>query len=133
MPTTPSPTNPTRIQASLRKAGANQHLVCRGTGLPAEKTWKTPRNRGSKGSMLDHTSGHLDQRVGERKQPHPERHPLCSRRQRVRLPDGTRSYRCGDDSNAHNRLLLSLAHAVGHPLETFGNPNLCLGGPLNLG
>ena len=23
----------------------------------------------------------------------------------------------------HNRFLLSLAHAVGHPLETFGNPH----------
>ena len=43
-----------------------------------------------------------------------------------------RSYWCGDKNNAHNRLLLSLAHAVGHPLETFGNPNLCKGGPLNL-
>ena len=32
----------------------------------------------------------------------------------------------------HNRFLLSLAHAVGHPLETFGNPALCKGGPLNL-
>jgi hypothetical protein len=27
---------------------------------------------------------------------------------------------------------LSLAHAVGHPLDTFGNPKLCEGGPLNL-
>jgi hypothetical protein len=43
-----------------------------------------------------------------------------------------RSYWCGDDNNAHNRLLLSLAHAVGHPLDTFGNPKLCEGGPLNL-
>ena len=34
---------------------------------------------------------------------------------------------------AHNRLLLSLAHAFGHKIKTFGNPNLCAGGPLNLG
>ena len=34
--------------------------------------------------------------------------------------------------SAHNRFLLSLAHAVGHPLETFGNPALCKGGPLDL-
>lgn len=33
----------------------------------------------------------------------------------------------------HNRFLLSLAHAVGHRLETFGNPTLCEGGPLSLG
>jgi len=34
--------------------------------------------------------------------------------------------------SAHNRFLLNLAHAVGHPLETFGNPALCKGGPLDL-
>ena len=32
----------------------------------------------------------------------------------------------------HNRLLLSLAHAFGHKLETFGNPTLSKGGPLAL-
>ena len=31
---------------------------------------------------------------------------------------------------AHNRLLLALAHAFGHELETFGNPQLCSGGVL---
>jgi hypothetical protein len=30
----------------------------------------------------------------------------------------------------HNRLLLALAHAVGHKLETFGKPELCSGGVL---
>jgi len=34
--------------------------------------------------------------------------------------------------SAHNRFLLSLAHAVGHPLETFGNSSLSQGGPLDL-
>jgi hypothetical protein len=34
---------------------------------------------------------------------------------------------------AHNRLLLSLAHAFGHPLKTFGNPDHCGAGPLALG
>ena len=32
----------------------------------------------------------------------------------------------------HNRLLLSLAHAFGHKLETFGNPTLSKDGPLAL-
>jgi hypothetical protein len=36
------------------------------------------------------------------------------------------------ENNAHNRFLISLAHAVGHPLETFGNPALSKGGPLDL-
>lgn len=30
----------------------------------------------------------------------------------------------------HNRLLLTLANAFGHPLERFGNPNFCAGGPI---
>jgi hypothetical protein len=30
----------------------------------------------------------------------------------------------------HNRLLLSLAHGMGHPLTTFGKPEFCEGGPL---
>jgi hypothetical protein len=33
----------------------------------------------------------------------------------------------------HNRLLLSLAHAFGHPIPQFGNPDFCVGGPLLLG
>ncbi len=32
----------------------------------------------------------------------------------------------------HNRLLLALAHAAGHELPAFGNPQLCEGGPLSL-
>ncbi len=30
----------------------------------------------------------------------------------------------------HNRLLLALAHGMGHRIERFGNPNFCGGGPL---
>ena len=41
-----------------------------------------------------------------------------------------RSMNC--ENSAHNRFLLSLSHAVGNPLETFGNPAFCQGGPLNL-
>jgi hypothetical protein len=33
---------------------------------------------------------------------------------------------------AHNRLWMSIAHAMGHPIPTFGNPKLCAGGPLDL-
>jgi hypothetical protein len=31
----------------------------------------------------------------------------------------------------HNRLLLSLAHGMGHPIKTFGNPDYCGAGPLS--
>lgn len=32
---------------------------------------------------------------------------------------------------SHNRLLLALAHGMGHRIERFGNPDFCAGGPLN--
>lgn len=32
----------------------------------------------------------------------------------------------------HNRLLISLAHGMGHHLERFGNPNFCVDGPLSI-
>ena len=35
------------------------------------------------------------------------------------------------DSVPHNRLLLSIAHQLGHRIDTFGNPNLCADGPLS--
>ncbi len=35
-------------------------------------------------------------------------------------------------SVAHNRLLLSLAHGFGHPIDSFGNPDFCGEGPLVL-
>ncbi|RFC46455.1 MAG: Protein of unknown function DUF1552 [Verrucomicrobia bacterium] len=37
------------------------------------------------------------------------------------------------DKVAHNRLWLSLAHSMGHPLESFGTAVHCEGGPLVLG
>ena len=36
------------------------------------------------------------------------------------------------DKTPHNRLWLSLAHAFGHQIETFGNAELSQGGPLSL-
>lgn len=33
----------------------------------------------------------------------------------------------------HNRLLMAIAHAMGHPVKTFGTEKYCQGGPLDLG
>lgn len=35
------------------------------------------------------------------------------------------------DNVPHNRLLLSLAHAMGHPIDRFGNPDQCQAGELS--
>ncbi len=34
------------------------------------------------------------------------------------------------DHVPHNRLLLSISEAMGHPVKTFGNPDYCGDGPL---
>jgi hypothetical protein len=36
------------------------------------------------------------------------------------------------EKEPHNRLYMALAHAVGHNIPTFGKPDLCQNGPLNL-
>ena len=36
------------------------------------------------------------------------------------------------DNIAHNRLWLSIAHAFGHRIETFGNRDHCQRGPIEL-
>lgn len=87
---------------------------------------------GQKGSMLDHTLVIWTNELGKGNSHTLNHIPFVLAGNGFGFRMG-RSYWCGDENNAHNRLLLSLAHAVGHPLETFGNPNLCLGGPLNLG
>jgi hypothetical protein len=87
---------------------------------------------GQKGSMLDHTLVIWTNELGKGNSHTLNHIPFVLAGNWFGFRMG-RSYWCGDENNAHNRLLLSLAHAVGHPLETFGNPNLCLGGPLNLG
>ena len=47
---------------------------------------------------------------------------------------GFASGRCLDFGGVpHNRLWLAIAHAFGHPLPTFGKPDLCQDGPLALG
>ncbi|GAB5441562.1 MAG: DUF1552 domain-containing protein [Fuerstiella sp.] len=37
------------------------------------------------------------------------------------------------DNVPHNRLLMSIAHGFGHHVESFGKPEFCAGGPLDLG
>ena len=85
---------------------------------------------GQKGSMLDHTLVIWTNELGKGNSHTLNNIPFILAGNGFGFRMG-RSMNC-ENSN-HNRFLLSLAHAVGHPLETFGNPNFCKGGPLNLG
>jgi hypothetical protein len=84
---------------------------------------------GQSGSMLDHTLVIWTNELGKGNSHTLDHIPFVLAGNGFGFRMG-RSMWC-ENSN-HNRLLLSLAHAVGHPLETFGNPRLCKGGPLNL-
>ena len=84
---------------------------------------------GQKGSMLDHTLVIWTNELGKGNSHTLNNIPFV-------LAGNGFGFRMGRTMNcentAHNRFLLSLAHAVGHPLETFGNPAFCQGGPLDL-
>ena len=84
---------------------------------------------GQKGSMLDHTLVIWTNELGKGNSHTLNNIPFVLAGNGFGFRMG-RSMNC--ENTAHNRLLLSLAHAVGHPLETFGNPAFCQGGPLDL-
>ena len=84
---------------------------------------------GQKGSMLDHTLVIWTNELGKGNSHTLNNIPFVLAGNGFGFRMG-RSMNC--ENSAHNRFLLSLAHAVGHPLETFGNPTLSQGGPLVL-
>ena len=84
---------------------------------------------GCKGTMLDHTLVIWTNELGKGNSHTLNNIPFVLAGNGFGFRMG-RSMNC--ENSAHNRFLLSLAHAIGNPLETFGNPALCQGGPINL-
>lgn len=93
------------------------------------KKLETTPEPGQKGSMLNHTLVIWTNELGKGNSHTLNNIPFVLAGNGFGFRMG-RSMDC--ENNAHNRFLISLAHAVGHPLETFGNPALCKGGPLDL-
>ncbi len=93
------------------------------------KKLETTPEPGQKGSMLDHTLVIWTNELGKGNSHTLDHIPFVLAGNGFGFHMG-RSMSC--DNAPHNRFLLSLAHAVGHPLNAFGNPNLCKGGPLDL-
>ena len=99
--------------------------------LLVKKLEDTPEPGGG-GSMLDHTTIVWGNELGKGNSHTLQDIPFC-------LIGGGLGFKTGrtvhfpEKGVAHNRLLMSLAHGVGHELEHFGNKELCQGGPLNLG
>jgi hypothetical protein len=84
---------------------------------------------GGDGTMLDHTTILWTNELGKGNSHSLDNIPFV-------LVGGGLGFATGRslqfDRIPHNRLWLAIAHAFGHRLETFGNPKLSEGGPLDL-
>ena len=93
------------------------------------KKLETTPEPGQKGSMLDHTLVIWTNELGKGNSHTLDHIPFVLAGNGFGFRMG-RAISC--ENSPHNRFLLSLAHAVGHPIDRFGNPNLCEQGPLDL-
>ena len=120
---------PDNDQAAREKLVKVNRWFCGELRHLAERLAGTPEPGGD-GSLLDHTLIVWTNELGKGNSHTLDNIPFV-------LVGGGFGFEMGRslkfDRVAHNRLHLALAHAVGHPLETFGKAALCDGGPLDLG
>ena len=99
---------------------------CEQMAYLAKRLAETPEPGGN-GSLLDNTTIIWTNELGKGNSHTPDNVPFV-------LVGGGLDFKMGRSLKyrkvAHNRLLLSIAHGMGHPLEKFGNPKFCEGGPL---
>ncbi len=99
---------------------------CEQIAYMAKRMSETPEP-GGEGSMLDNTTIIWTNELGQGNSHTLDNIPFV-------LVGGGFGFNMGRslkfDKVAHNRLLLSIAAAMGHPSETFGNPDYCGDGPL---
>jgi hypothetical protein len=99
---------------------------CQQMAYLAKRLSETPEPGGS-GSLLDNTLIVWTNELGQGNSHTLDNIPLV-------MVGGGLDFRMGRSlkySNVpHNRLLMALAHAMGHELKAFGNPDYCGGGPL---
>ena len=99
---------------------------CEQMAYLAKRLAETPEPGGN-GSLLDNTTIMWTNELGKGNSHTPDNVPFV-------LVGGGLDFKTGRSLKlpkvAHNRLLLSLAHGMGHPLEKFGNPKFCEDGPL---
>jgi len=99
---------------------------CEQVAYLAKRLEETPEP-GGEGSMLDHTTIVWTNELGEGNSHTLNNIPFV-------LVGGGLGFQMGRSLKykgvAHNRLLLSIAEGMGHPLETFGNPEYCGDGTL---
>lgn len=101
---------------------------CEQIGYFVQRLAETPEP-GGEGSLLDHTTVMWTNELGKGNSHTLDNIPF------VLVGNGL-GFRMGRSVRfpkvPHNRLLLALAHAMGHTIDRFGNPDYCGDGPLSL-
>lgn len=113
-------------KASQEKMTKINKWFCEQMAYLARKLSETPEPGGD-GSMLDNTTIVWTNELGQGNNHTLHNIPFVFLGGGLGFDMG-RSLRY--DNAPHNRLLMALAHAFGHELKTFGNPNLCSDGAL---
>jgi hypothetical protein len=96
----------------------------------AKRLAETPEP-GGPGSLLDNTTIVWTNELGQGNSHTLENIPFVLVGGGLGFKTG-RSIAYGKKGVPHNRLLMSIAHGFGHHVKTFGNPDFCAAGPLDL-
>jgi hypothetical protein len=119
------PDSDAAVQAKLTKINK---WFCSQVAYLVKKLADTPEPNGE-GSLLDNTTVIWTNELGKGNSHTLDNIPFV-------LIGGGLDYKMGRalkfGKEAHNRLLLSIAHSFGHELKTFGNPDHCGSGSLSL-
>jgi hypothetical protein len=117
---------PDKNEDAQQKLTAINQWYCGEVAYLAQRLAETPEP-GGEGSLLDHTTIVWTNELGKGNSHTLDNIPFV-------LVGGGLGFRMGRALEfrrvAHNRLLLSLAHGMGHPISQFGNPDYCGDGPL---
>jgi hypothetical protein len=120
--------DPDLNQSSQEKLVKINVWFCEQMTMLARKLADTPEP-GGHGTMLDHTTLLWTNELGKGNSHTLDNIPFV-------LVGGGLGFKTGRSLKLaltpHNRLWLTIAHAFGHELKTFGNPRLCEAGPLTL-
>ncbi|MGA2258322.1 MAG: DUF1552 domain-containing protein [Thermoguttaceae bacterium] len=118
--------NPDNDKVSQDKLTRINRWYCEQMAYLAKRLSETPEP-GASGSLLDNTLIVWTNELGKGNSHTLDNIPMV-------MVGGGLDFRMGRSIKyphvPHNRLLLALAHAMGHEIKTFGNPDYCGGGPL---
>lgn len=118
--------HPDNNEASVEKLTKINKWFCEQLAYLAQRLADTPEPGGG-GSLLDNTTIIWTNELGKGNTHTMDNIPF------VLVGNGL-DFKMGQSLQLpkvpHNRLLLSIAHGMGHEISTFGNPNFCGDGPL---